>query len=298
MISACTPGFGSEPKATPLWPGSAPGEEKSLPPEKDMSGPSDGKVAGRTVTRLGNVSIPTLTIYSPPKSKRNGAAVLVCPGGGYTILAIDLEGTEVCAWLNSIGVTAGLLKYRVPRRDGLDQQVPPLQDAQRAMGLLRAQAKELGIDPNRVGVLGFSAGAHLSVVLGNQPVEGRTYPVVDAADQLSSHPDFALLLYPGYLALSEKSFAIAPEVVPLHAPPTFLVMAEDDPVHVENALLYYLELKRANVPAEMHLYATGGHGFGLRRTDDLVTHWPDRAADWLKASGWLSAKSSTAKSPR
>jgi acetyl esterase/lipase len=136
----------------------------------------------------------------------------------------------------------------------------------------------------------FSAGGHLGAVLGNQPQEGRTYTPVDEADKLSSHPNFALLIYPGYLALSEKNYEIASEVRPRFAPPTFLAMAQDDPVHVENALLYYLELKRAGVPAELHVYPVGGHGYGLRRTENLVTTWPDRAADWLKASGWLTAK--------
>ncbi|HEU5078253.1 MAG TPA: alpha/beta hydrolase [Opitutaceae bacterium] len=282
--------FGADPEAIPLWPGQVPGETHALPPEKDMTTAKDRLVDGRPVVRIGNVAVPTITIYSPPRAKRNGTAVLVCPGGGYSIVAIDLEGTDVCSWLNSIGVTAVLLKYRVPRREGLAQHVPPLQDAQRAMGLIRARAAELGIDRNRVGVLGFSAGAHLGAVLGNQPLEGRTYPPIDEADKLSSHPDFSLLIYPGYLALSEKNFAIAPEVVPKFSPPTFLVMAEDDPVHVENAVLYYLELKRAGVSAEMHLYPTGGHGYGLRRTENLVTTWPDRAADWLRSSGWLRAK--------
>jgi acetyl esterase/lipase len=275
------------PKEVPLWPGQVPGETAALPPERDMTTPTDRLVAGKQIVRLGNVSVPTMTIYRPDPAKDTGAAVLVCPGGGYSILAIELEGTEVCEWLNSIGVTGVLLKYRVPRREGLPKHVPPLQDAQRAMGLIRQQAGELGIDPHRVGILGFSAGGHLAAVLGNNH-EGRSYPAVDAADKLSCRPDFVALIYPGYLANAEQDYRIAEEVRPHDMPPVFLVMAEDDPVHVENAALYYLELKRAQVPAEMHLYPTGGHGYGLRPTKDLVTTWPARAADWLKASGWLS----------
>jgi acetyl esterase/lipase len=275
------------PKEVPLWPGQVPGETAALPPERDMTTPTDRLVAGKQIVRLGNVSVPTMTIYRPDPAKDTGAAVLVCPGGGYSILAIELEGTEVCEWLNSIGVTGVLLKYRVPRREGLPKHVPPLQDAQRAMGLIRQQAGELGIDPHRIGILGFSAGGHLAAVLGNNH-EGRSYPAVDAADKLSCRPDFVALIYPGYLANAEQDYRIAEEVRPHDMPPTFLVMAEDDPVHVENAALYYLELKRAQVPAEMHLYPTGGHGYGLRPTKDLVTTWPARAADWMKASGWLS----------
>jgi acetyl esterase/lipase len=273
----------------PLWPGQAPGEKSALPPEADTNKPTDPLIAGRPIIRLGNVSQPTLTIYSPDPSKNTGAAVLVCPGGGYNILAYDLEGTEVCAWLNSIGVTGVLLKYRVPRRTGLAQHVPPLQDAQRALGLVRHQAARLGVDPHRIGVLGFSAGGHLAAMLGNHH-DSRTYPAVDAADQESCRPDFVVLVYPGYLALAEKKFALAPEldVATSVTPPTLIVMAEDDPVHVENALVYYRALKDAKVPAEMHLYPKGGHGYGLRRTDLTVTTWPDRVADWMKASGWLS----------
>ncbi|PTY03755.1 xylanase [Opitutaceae bacterium EW11] len=285
-MSASAIALAAEPKAEALWPGKAPGETAPLPPEADMTTPSDRLVAGRHVTRLGNVSMPTLTIYSPEPAKNTGTAVLVFPGGGYSILALDLEGTEVCEWLNSIGVTGVLVKYRVPRRAGLAQHVPPLQDAQRALGVLRSRAGQLGIDPHRIGVLGFSAGAHLAAVLSNQH-QKRIYPEIDAADQASCRPDFALLIYPGYLALSEKGFATPPEVQPNDAPPMFLVQTQDDPVHVENALLFYGVLCRAKVPAELHVYPKGGHGYGLRRTADEVTTWPDRAADWMRASGWL-----------
>lgn len=279
---------GAEPKLIKLWPDRAPGETVTLPPEADTTKATENLVAGVRVIRLGNVSDPTVTVYVPEPAKANGAAVLVCPGGGYNILAMDLEGTEVCEWLNSIGVTAALLKYRVPRRAGQLQHGPPLQDAQRGLGLLRQQARDFGIDPQRIGVLGFSAGGHLAAMLSNH-YDQRTYPPIDVADQTSCQPNFAVLIYPGYLTVKGSHGEIAPElqVKTGVTPPTFLAMAEDDPVGVENPLFYFLALKQANVPAEMHLYPHGGHGYGLRRTNDTVTTWPDRVADWMKASGFL-----------
>ena len=278
------------PKTTFLWPEKAPGETTALPPEADTTKPDGELIAGRPVIRLGNVSRPTITIYSPDPAKNNGAAVLVCPGGGYWILAMDLEGTEVCEWLNSIGVTGILLKYRVPRREGLADFAAPLQDAQRALGLVRQQAGELGIDLNRIGVLGFSAGGHLSAALSNNHTV-RSYPVVDAADQVSCRPDFCVLIYPDYLTMNKQNDVVAPElpVSATNTPPTFIAMTEDDGVRIEMALFYYLALKNTHVPAEMHLYPRGGHGYGLRRSEATVTTWPDRVTDWMKASGWLKS---------
>lgn len=278
----------AEPAAIPLWPGTPPDETKPLPPETDLfRNPPDPLIAGRPIIRLGNVSTPTITIHRPDPAKDTGAAVVVCPGGGYYILALDLEGTEVCAWLNSIGVTGVLLKYRVPGREGRERHAAALQDAQRAVGLIRQRAPELGIDPRRIGILGFSAGAHLSAALGVAS-ESRHYAAVDAADAVSCRPDFAVLVYPGGFE-DRGTGGVRPEVAPVkgRTPPTFIAMAGDDPVRVENALLYYLALKQAGVPAELHVYPTGGHGYGLRRTADDVTTWPDRAADWLKTGGWL-----------
>lgn len=290
-MAAAVSTWAAEPKPFALWPGKAPGETKDLPPEGDTTKPADRPVAGKAVVRLGNVANPTLTVYSPAAEKNTGAAVLVCPGGGYNILAWDLEGTEICAWLNSLGVTGVLVKYRVPRRAGLEKHAAPLQDAQRALGLVRQRAAELGVDPQRIGVLGFSAGGHLAAVLSNQHAT-RTYEAVDAADAVSCRPDFSVLIYPAYLTIKEKGDAVAPElpVSGTVTPPTFLAMAEDDPIRVETALFYYAALKNAKVPAEMHLYPKGGHGYGLRRTADDVTTWPDRVGDWLKASGWLKPR--------
>lgn len=270
-----------------LWPGTAPGEKGDLGEEKDLTKPTDGQIAGRSVIRLGNVSKPTLTVYRAPAEKDTGAAIVVCPGGGYHILAMDLEGTEVCAWLNSIGVTGVLLKYRVPKREGVEKHTAALQDAQRAVGLVRQRAKEWGIDPHRIGVLGFSAGAHLAAAVSNNYRE-RSHPVADAADQVTCRPDFTVLIYPAYLTVKEQGDKLAPELpVTTNTPPTFIAMTQDDPIRVETALFYALALKQANVPVELHLYPVGGHGYGLRRSQDLVTTWPERVGDWMRSRGWL-----------
>ena len=245
-----------------------------------MTTANDNLIAGRALIRLGNVSTPTLTVY-PPKANNSGAAVVVFPGGGYQILAIDLEGTEVCEWLNGIGVTCVLVKYRVPNSGPLPKSPAALQDAQRAMGMVREHAAEWGIDPARVGVLGFSAGGHLSAALSTH-FDTRLYPRQDAADERSCRPDFAVVVYPGYLALPDRQMATNPEIAPSkQTPPTFIVQAEDDPVHVENATNYFLQLKQAGVAAELHLYAEGGHGYGLRRTELPVTRWPSLVQEWL-----------------
>lgn len=273
-----------------LWPGAVPGEKGDVGEEKDTTKPADGLVAGKRVVRIGNVSKPTMTFHRPPKEKDTGTTVLVIPGGGYNILAMDLEGTEVCEWLNSIGVTAVLLKYRVPKRAGLEKHEPPLQDAQRALGLLRHRAKEFGLDAKRIGVIGFSAGGHLAAALASSTAK-RTYAPVDAADDASCRPDFSILIHPAYLVVKEQGDKMSPEVqVTTHHPPTFVAMTEDDPVRVENALFYFLALKQAGVPAELHAYPTGGHGYGLRRTQHDVTTWPDRAADWMRSRGLLGKK--------
>jgi acetyl esterase/lipase len=263
-----------------LWLGTAPGEPANMPPEADMTTARDNLIAGRPLIRLGNVSVPTLTVYKST-GINTGAAVLVFPGGGYQILAIDLEGTEVCDWLNSIGVNCILVKYRVPNTGPYPKSPAALQDAQRAMGLVREHAAEWGIDPHRIGVLGFSAGAHLSAAISTH-YDKRLYDPVDAADQLSSRPDFSFVIYPGYLALADQNFAANPEINPTKdTPPTFIVQAEDDPVHVENAVVYFMQLKKAGVPAELHIFAQGGHGYGLRPTNLPVTHWPVEAEKWL-----------------
>jgi acetyl esterase/lipase len=227
--------------------------------------------------------VPTITVFSPEQNRNTGAAVLICPGGGYNILAYDLEGTEVCEWLNSIGVTGVLLKYRVPKRAGDDKHLLPLADAQRAMRLVRHHAKEWNIKPDRIGVLGFSAGGHLTANLSNNYNE-KTYDPVDDADKLSARPDFALPIYPAYLVEKNALDKLAPDMnVTSNTPPTFLVQTGDDGIHVENAVHYYLALKKAKVPAELHVYPSGGHGYGLRPTEKVDTTWPKRAEDWMRS---------------
>jgi acetyl esterase/lipase len=271
----------------PLWPGAAPGETNVIGEEKDMTKPTDNLIAGKPLIRLGNVSKPTITIYRAPKEKDTGATVVVFPGGGYHILAMDLEGTEVCEWLNSIGVNAVLLKYRVPKRPGRERHAAALEDAQRAVGMVRARAKEFGIDANRIGVLGFSAGGHLAAALSTS-AEERIYPKVDDADAVSCRPNFAVLIYPAYLTLKDQADMVNPETaVSSNTPPTFIAMTQDDPIRVETALYYSAALKRMSVPFELHVYPKGGHGYGLRRTDNPVTAWPDRAADWMRSQGLL-----------
>ncbi|MGA2114680.1 MAG: alpha/beta hydrolase [Bryobacteraceae bacterium] len=271
-----------------LWPNGAPGAPANAAPEVDTTTAKDNLVAGKPVIRLGNVSAPTLTLYAA-KRNNTGAAVVVFPGGGYRILAIDLEGTEVCDWLNSAGINCVLVKYRVPDSGPYPKSSAALQDAQRAVGIVRSHAAEWHIDPKRVGVLGFSAGAHLAAALSTH-FDQRLYEPIDAADQLSCRPDFAVIVYPGYLAITEQSFAPNADIhVTEKTPPSFVLQAEDDPVRVENATVYFQALKNAKVPAELHVYANGGHGYGLRQTELPVTHWPRLVETWLRTIHVLPA---------
>jgi acetyl esterase/lipase len=305
LLAACTTCYsqasgwppGPEHATITLWthgapapavePGAFPTPASTPGPEHDTTTAKEPTVAGRAVVRLGNVTVPTITLYLAPKTNNTGAAVVVFPGGGYRILAIDLEGTEVCDWLNSIGVNCLLVKYRVPNTGPFPKSTAALQDAQRALGIARQHASEWGIDPHRIGVLGFSAGAHLSAALSTHD-DRRLYPPTDAADDQSCKPDFAFIIYPGYLALADKNMAFNPDIpVTAATPPTFLLQAEDDPVHVENVTQYFLALKKAGVPAELHVYTKGGHGYGLRPTELPVTHWPALAATWLHTIGVL-----------
>jgi acetyl esterase/lipase len=271
-----------------LWPGKPPGVTAASGEEKDTTRPKDGLVAGRPVIRLGNVSKPTVTIYRPEAGKANGACVVVCPGGGYNILAMDLEGTEVCRWLNGLGITAALLKYRVPAPKTWPRHPSPQMDAQRAVRLVRSRARKWGVDPKKIGILGFSAGGHLAALTATV-FDTRPYEAVDAADEVSSRPDFAVLVYPGYLA-DRKTGALSPELkVTKDAPPMFLAHAGDDPVPAENSVQLYLALRRVKVPTELHVFEKGGHGYGLRKTDRPVTSWPALCEAWLRERGLLAA---------
>jgi len=276
----------------PIWPGKPPDAQPVASPENETKPVTDRLVAGRPWVAVGKVSRPTMTVYSPT-ARNTGAAVVVFPGGGYWILAIDLEGTEVCDWLTSKGITCVLLKYRVPG-DGLFPRSGPypkspmaLEDAQRAVGLVRFHAAEWHIDPHKIGVLGFSAGGHLVAAMSTH--FKRLYPAVDAADKESCRPDFAVALYPGHLSLDPDIFALNPDIrVTSQTPPTFIVQAEDDPIdRVENSLVYYSALREAKVPVEMHLYAHGGHAFGLRRTALPITQWPQLVETWLGTIGMI-----------
>jgi acetyl esterase/lipase len=234
----------------------------------------------------------------------------VFPGGGYQILAIDLEGTEICNWFTARGITAVLLKYRVPHSGPSWQRdcncminpkpQPALQDAQRAIGLLRARATEYHVDPHRIGVLGFSAGGHLVAAISNDYAK-RAYAPVDAADRESCRPDFAVAVYPGHLWMREEGpYAFNPDIkVTKRTPPTFLLSAESDQVDRPNhPLAYYYELMNSGVPTELHLYTNGGHAFGLRRTKDPITAWPELVETWLGTIGILPRqRNSAASSP-
>lgn len=260
-----------------LFPDGAPGETTKLKQKDDLSG---NKVAGCPVLRISDVSEPTLTFFPAPADNNSGATIIVNPGGGYNILAYNLEGTEICKRFNSHGVNCVLVKYRVPRREGLEKHQAPLQDLQRAIAYTRSHAGEWKIDPNRIGVMGFSAGAHLAAMASNSYTE-RTYPQVDNFDDASLRPDFCALIYPAYL--DGENFSISPELnVTEKTPPTFIVQTQDDHRLLNSSIFYYYALKEAKVPVAMNLYPSGGHGYGLRNTGDLVNEWPFRVMSWLR----------------
>ena len=269
-----------------LWPGMPPGEARELGPETDLTKPEDRLIAGRRIIKLGNVATPQLHVYLPLPGKQNGTAVVICPGGGFHILAWDLEGTEVAEWLNSIGVTAFVLKYRVPRRQA-NNSLMAVQDTQRALSVVRNRAAEWNLAPDRIGVLGFSAGGFAAAHAATQ-FEKRSYVAGDAADKLPFRPDFAVLIYAGGL-IDDKSLQLKPEFVATKdAPPTFLVHALDDGVRCENSVQLFLSLKSAGVPGELHVYDAGGHGYGMRNDAKFpVTTWPQRCEDWFQRRGWL-----------
>lgn len=265
-----------------VWPGTAPGETKDIGQEGFRQPRPNEK---QNVLRLENVSVPTLTLYDAPADNKNGCAVIVAPGGGYNILAWDLEGTEVAEWLNSLGVTAFVLKYRVPKREGFTNNEPPLMDAQRAVSLVRSKASELGIDPERLGMLGFSAGGNLTAHTCLRS-ETRTYDKQDAIDEVSCRPDFGVLIYAAYLI--DDAGNLRPELKATDkSPPMFFAHALNDGVKPENSIAMLLALKAAGVPSELHLYDSGGHGFGLRKSEFPCHTWPARCGDWLEHRGLL-----------
>ncbi len=271
---------------TPIWPGAVP-DVQPVPGPEYVTNTITPK--GKPPVWVCNVSQPTMTVYSP-KGTNTGVAMVVFPGGGYKGLAIDLEGTEICDWLTSHGITAVLLKYRVPTpiRQAYGASRMALDDAQRTLSLVRFHAAEWQIDPHKIGVIGFSAGGHL-VAATSTHFDKRSYPAVDAADNESCRPDFAIACYPGHLWGGDDDLQLNPNVpVTGKTPPTFLLQAEDDHVDgVEESLVYYLGLKQAGVPVEMHLYAQGGHGFGLRPSKFPITGWPQLVETWLGTIGMI-----------
>jgi acetyl esterase/lipase len=274
----------TKPIVLDVWPGPAPGEKGPIAEEKATTKPGTS-----TIVSLTNVSKPTLTVYRPDLEKDTGAAIVVCPGGGYNNLAWNHEGDMVGEWLSSIGVTGIILKYRVPRRPGQPRDEPPpqaLMDAQRALSLVRGKAAEWGVDPKRIGMLGFSAGGHLTAWAATS-FDRRGYEPVDDADKVSCRPDFAVMIYPGGV-VKRGSDQLVPEIkVSSQTPPSFFAHAGNDQVSPENSVQMYLALKRAGVPAELHIYAAGGHGFGMRPSPMPCATWPQRCEDWLKNQGFL-----------
>jgi acetyl esterase/lipase len=284
-LLAALPLHASEPLVVKLWPSGAPEKPGvTIEAEKRIEPKSE-----KDVLRVTNVTEPTLTVYRPaPPITPNGTAVLVCPGGGYGILAIEHEGTQVCDWLNSLGVTAVLLKYRVPVRDKTPGY-EPLQDAQRAVGIVRQNALQWGINPKRIGILGFSAGGHLSVMASLHANE-RTYPTDPALDVADATPNFLIPIYPAYLVGKDDTFTLLPSVqVTPAAPPICLVHAHDDSgvTSASGSALLYMEYKKLKLPAELHIFSNGGHGFGMRKSEKPVAQWPQRVGEWMRTMGLL-----------
>jgi acetyl esterase/lipase len=283
----------AEPLVVEIWPGKVPDESGNIGPERFRMSPAlDRKQVEVTepTRMITDVTKPTLTIYRPPKEKDTGTAMLICPGGGYWNLYWQLEGEEVAAWLNSIGVTGIILKYRVPRRPDEPQGEParrPVQDAQRAVSLVRSRAGEWGIHPERIGIVGFSAGGHLAIATATS-FDKRTYDPMDDVDKISCRPDFAVPVYSGYLKVKDKD-ELAPGLrIPSGTPPVFLAHGGDDIISPpEHSVLMYLALKRAGVPAELHVYAGAAHDFGVRKSDRPCSTWTESCANWLRHGGFL-----------
>ncbi|WP_435007142.1 alpha/beta hydrolase [Tundrisphaera lichenicola] len=282
----------AEPLVVELWPGKVPGDVGLDRPETSRIHQSP--IVGPTKL-ITNVTKPTLTVYRPDPSKNTGTAMVICPGGGYWDLYWELEGEEVAAWLTSQGMTGIILKYRCPRRPGDVKGEPPLGpqlDAQRAVSLVRSRAKEWGIDPDRIGMVGFSAGGHLALATATG-FPKRLYERIDAVDDVSCRPDFAILCYSGYFKAKDRDEIRPGFSFPEGTPPIFLAHASDDGEHhggsdSVNSVVMYLALKEAGVPTELHIYATGDHDFGVRQDDKLPSSWTGLCVNWLRSRGLLA----------
>jgi acetyl esterase/lipase len=294
LLLVCQVTGAEEPLVLPVWPGAVPGDHGKIGAER-IRAPSEAPT--KNAKWITNVTKPTITLFRPARDKNTGAAIIICPGGGYWNLAWDLEGEEVAAWLNTVGVTGLVLTYRVPRRPDQPERLPapgPLLDTQRAVSLMRSRAAEWGIDPNRIGILGFSAGGHLAVATATH-FDQRAYEPMDDIDKVSCRPDFAVAVYPGYFIEQQPAGveinkdALAPYIrIPKETPPVFLVHASDDTVAgAENSVMLYLALKRANVATELHVHAHGGHGFGVRKSSLPCSTWTDRCVAWLQEQRML-----------
>jgi len=282
--AVCVSADAAERQEIPIWPDGLPPGAK--PVAADRVEELKSKL---TDERIYYVETPSITVYKAPAETANGCAVVICPGGGYNILAWPKEGLEVAEWFNSIGVTAAVLKYRVPRRDPKTPHIEPLQDAQRAIRLVRHHAKDWNVDTGRVGILGFSAGGHLTAMTGMH-WQKAAYDRIDETDSLSCRPDFMCPIYAAYLGPDYKDNA--PTLGPLvkvnaKTPPTFMAVTADDTHRGSLAALFFVELKVAKVPAELHIYSKGGHGYGIRPSDNPVSSWHLRLGDWMKARGLL-----------
>ncbi len=282
-----------------IWPGEAPNLNPDADPESVLIAETPEALYGDRSEAVLNVTQPTMTVFAP-KGRNTGAAVVVFPGGGFRALAITLEGTEVCEWITARGMTCILSKYRVPFSNHswnpecrciMDPRpAPALQDAQRTIRLVRSRAAELGVDPDRIGVMGFSAGGYLVAQTSN--IFEPEYAPVDAVDRISSRPDFAIAFFPGHLC---RSGALDPRIrVTARTPPTFLLQAWDDPVDpVCNSTLYARALNEADVPSEVHLFGRGGHAFALRRNHSPDTVWPGLLENWLVETGVIPGRVET-----
>ena len=283
--------FGAEPLIVNLWPDKTPGDVGITGQEESRIYQSP--ILGEPTKLITNVTQPTLTIYQPAPDKNTGTAMLICPGGGYHNLFWELEGEEVAAWLNAQGMTGIILKYRCPRRPGDIKGEPPLGpllDAQRAVSLVRSRAQEWGINPMRIVMVGFSAGGHLALATATS-FEKRTYSPLDAIDEVSCRPDFAVLCYSGYLKAKDKD-EISPGIrLPAETPPILLAHSSDDQISTpEHSVIMYLALQRAKVRSELHIYATGDHDFGVRQNDKLPSSWTQLCLNWLASEGLLKPK--------